>query len=79
MFGSQVTDLGGLLVDHVRGVGDVGVDDFAVLDVDEREEVGHGREEQGEAPGRRDLDEEVGDEDCCEGLKKHSMSVHVQA
>ena len=68
MLGRQVTDLRGLLADDVLSIGDVGVDELAVLDVDEWGEVGDGGEEEGEAPRWCDFDEEVADECCREGL-----------
>ena len=68
MLGRHVTGLRGLFADDVLSIGDVSVDELAVLDVNERGEEGDGGEEEGETPGWRDLDEEVGDKCCREGL-----------
>ena len=46
------------------------VDELLVLDVDEWGEEGGGGEEQCQAPGWGDLDQEVRDEGCQEGLSK---------
>ena len=43
----KVADLRSLLVDQVLGIGDVGVDELAVLDVNQRDEVRKGGEEEG--------------------------------
>lgn len=77
VLGRQIAHLRGLLVDQVLGVGDVGVDQLAVLDVGQREEVGEGGEEEGQTPGRRDLDQEVGYQCCRKGLPK-TMSVVIR-
>lgn len=68
MLPGQLADLLGLLRDELAGVVEVVVDEVLVLDVEEWGEVGEGREEEGQAPGGRDFDEEVGQEGCCEGL-----------
>ena len=61
MLRSQVADLCRLFVEEGLGGGDVVIDEFLVLDVDERREEGEGCGEQGETPGGGDFDEEVGD------------------
>jgi len=67
--GGEVTDLLRLLGDDLAGVVDVVVDEVLVGDVDERGEVDDSGEDEGESPGWRDLDEEVGQERSEEGLE----------
>ena len=59
----------GLLVQEVGGVVDVLIDQVLVLDVDERCEEGEGGEEESETPWWCNLDEEIGQEGCCERLR----------
>ena len=58
------------------GVGEMPIDELTVLDVDERGEVGDGGEEESESPWWRNLDEEVGDYACREGLS--SICQHAE-
>ena len=46
VLGGQLADLCGLLAHDVLSVVELGIDDFAVLDVDEWDEVGEGGEEE---------------------------------
>ena len=51
-----------LVVDNGLGVGNVGVDELAVVDVDQRTQVSTGNGDEGETPQRQPLDQPVGRE-----------------
>jgi hypothetical protein len=57
----EIAHLRGLGVDDAVRVGDVGVDELAVLDVDQGREERDGGADKAEAPERGEFDEEVGD------------------
>ena len=72
----KITKLSGLLGDDVAGVVDMMVDELLVGDVHEGRKV-HCRDgDQTEAPGRNNLDQEVGQERCAEGLDCRSDEVN---
>lgn len=57
----EIAHLRSLGVDDTVRVGDVGVDQLAVLDVDQGREEGDGGADEAEAPDGGEFDEEVGD------------------
>jgi hypothetical protein len=57
----EIAHLRGLGVDDAVRVGDVRVDELAVLDVDQGREERDGGADKAEAPERGEFDEEVGD------------------
>lgn len=57
---SKVLQLISLLVESLLGVLDLGIDGFAVVDVDERTEIGNGNGEQRQSPEWEEPDEPVG-------------------
>lgn len=68
MLASKILDLGSLLVDQVVALLKLSINNLLVLDVNEWANVGNGRGNQGQAPERDELDEEVGDQGCKECL-----------
>lgn len=64
----NLAELRGLLVGELGGVVEVAVDQFLVLDVDQRSEVDDAGGEEQETPLGSDLDEEVADEGGEESL-----------
>lgn len=68
MLSSEILDLSSLLRRQSAGTVQLCVNHFLVLDVDQRAEVSNGGSDQGQAPKRHKLDEEVGHEGCEEGL-----------
>jgi len=68
MLVGKALDLLSLLVGNVVALLQLGVDDVLVLDVDQRAEEGDDGRDQGQAPERDKLDQEVGQEGCEEGL-----------
>lgn len=69
MVGGKITDLRSLLANDLASVLEVTVDDLAVLEVDQRNEVDGGGSDQSKAPLWNDLDEEVADEGRGESLE----------
>lgn len=65
---SKILELRGLLVQHPVGLPELLIDELLVLDVDEGAQVDDDRGNQAEAPERKPLDEEVGDERGKEAL-----------
>jgi hypothetical protein len=66
---SQTLDLSSLLAGDLTALLELAIDDLLVLDVDERGKVGDEGGDQGQAPERDELDEEVGDQGSEEGLQ----------
>jgi hypothetical protein len=64
----KALDLGGLLASDLTTLLKLSINDFLVLDVDKRGEVGDESGDQGQAPERHKLDEEVRDQRSEEGL-----------
>jgi hypothetical protein len=64
----ETLDLSGLLASDLTALLKLSVDDLLVLNVDERSEVGDKGGDQGQAPERNNLDEEVRDQGSEEGL-----------
>jgi hypothetical protein len=58
----KTLDLSSLLASDLATLLELSIDDLLVLDVDEGSEVGDESGDQGQAPERNELDEEVGDE-----------------
>ena len=58
----HILHLAGLGVDDLGGVGQVGVDDLLVVDVDERAQVGQRGSDERQTPEGDDLDQPVGEE-----------------
>lgn len=73
LLSSDVADLLCLLVDEGAGVVELGVNDLAVVDVDQGHSVDDGSSEKSKSPLGHDLDKEVRDESSEEGL--HDSSV----
>lgn len=67
LLGSNGANLLGLLADDGAGLFNLGVNNLAVVDVDQRNGVNQGGEEKSKTPGRHDLDKEVRDEGDEEG------------
>jgi hypothetical protein len=55
----KTLDLGGLFASDLATLLELSIDDFLVLDVDKRGEVGDESGDQSQAPERNELDEEV--------------------
>lgn len=64
----HVFDLLALLGDHVSSVLELSIDDFLVLDVDERTKVDGKSCDQGKTPEWNELDQEIGNEGGNESL-----------
>ena len=65
---SEIPQLVSLLVGQVVALLQLGINDLLVLDVDEGTEVSNDSGDQGQAPQRDKLDQEVGEEGGEEGL-----------
>lgn len=74
MLVSKFLDLLSLLVGNAVALLNLGIDGLLVLNVDEGTEEGEGSGDQGQAPERNELDEEVGDQGCEESLKNATVS-----
>jgi hypothetical protein len=72
----EALDLSCLLASDLTALLELSINDLLVLDVDERGEVGYEGGDQGQAPERNELDEEVGDQRSEESLYK-SWSANV--
>jgi hypothetical protein len=64
----ETLDLRSLLASDLAALLELGINNLLVLDVDEGSEVGDESRDQGQAPERDELDEEVGDQGSEEGL-----------
>lgn len=62
MLSGEVAYLGSLRVDDAMSIGDMMVNEFLVLDIDQGTKISDGSEDEAETPKRSELDEEVGDE-----------------
>jgi hypothetical protein len=71
----ETLDLSGLLASDLTALLKLSVDDLLVLNVDERSEVGDKGGDQGQAPERNNLDEEVRDQGSEEGLCEYVSEI----
>jgi hypothetical protein len=75
MLVGKTLDLLCLLVGNVVALLKLSIDGILVLDVDEGGEVGNAGSDQAQAPEGDELDEEVGDEGCEEGLRESLSAI----